>query len=146
MRTIGSAGLACLAALLLLPGCGGGGSSPTAASTPAPGRTVIGEFSFIALPSPGLNFGEVTVSGAGTLEAVAEWTFASNDIDLYLTNGSCDATAFVAERCTVITSATGLSKPERITAAVQAGVYRAWVVNFGPGPESGTIQVFLTRS
>ena len=37
-------------------------------------------------------FAEVTINGAGVLTGTADWTFATNDIDIYVTAPSCRAT------------------------------------------------------
>jgi hypothetical protein len=144
-----------VAALVLVTGltaCGGGGggstTGPTSVTPPAPVRTIIGNFTFslgpLALSQPV----EVTVSGSGTgtVDATAQWTFASNDVDLFLTDRSCGATSiFNLGNCNILARADSFTnKPEVITRSLAAGVYRLYVYNDGPAGESGTLIVGFT--
>ena len=139
-----------LALVVGLTACGGGGSStsatPPVTNPPAPVRSVIGNFTFslgsIALAQPV----EVTVSGNGTMDATVQWTFAGNDVDLYLTDRSCNATSiFNLGNCNVMSRADSFTnKPEVIRQTLSTGVYRLWVYNDGPGSESGTLVVGFT--
>jgi len=84
---------------------------------------------------------------ANPVEMIADWTFASNDIDIVLFRGSCTAQAFVARTCSEVASTTSVTqKPERLVVSnVAAGAYTVAVVNFGPTNESGVLQVFATQ-
>ncbi len=145
--------------LAALVGCGGGGDngSPTTPSvtTPARTRTVIGSFNFQLVGTPAANnaglafdFGriDITVSPTGDLDAVVDWTFASNSVQLYLTSSSCTDTQFSVVQCSILRSTEGSgAKPRTLTAPGLNGNYRLWVVNLGSTSESGTIQVGVTR-
>jgi hypothetical protein len=89
---------------------------------------------------------DLTGFGTGTLDAVVNWTLASNDVDLFVTAQSCTPEMFAAERCAYMARAdTATAKPERVSFRVSAGDrYRFWIVNFGPQNESGTVEVGLT--
>lgn len=144
----------------LLAGCGGGGggnpSGPTTTPPPARTRTVLGTFGFQLVGIPEANrvglafdFGgpiEVTISPTGDMDAVVDWTFASNPVHLYLTANTCTATQFSTASCSIQRSTEGSSaKPRTLTAPGLNGNYRVWVVNFGSSSESGTVQVGVTR-
>ena len=138
-----------LALVIGLTGCGGGSTTPTPPvnnNPPPPVRSVIGNFTFslgsIALAQPV----EVTVSGTGTMDATVQWTFAANDVDLFLTDRNCNATSiFNLGNCNVMARADSFTnKPEVIRQTLSTGVYRLWVYNDGPGSESGTLAVGFT--
>ncbi|HET7293127.1 MAG TPA: hypothetical protein VFM88_11930 [Vicinamibacteria bacterium] len=145
---------------LALPGCGGGGgggsSSPTAPSTPT--RRAIGNVNFQVLgTNEARRLGlivdaflqEISITGtaANPLEMIADWTFASNDIDIVLFRGSCTPQAFIAQSCTELAATTSTTtKPERLVVSnVAPGGYTIAIVNFGPTNESGVLQVFATQ-
>jgi hypothetical protein len=153
--------MAALALAVFLPACGGGGgggNNPTPVATPTPGptRTQIagGNFTVVGLPEAnraGFNVdvaaGPVSVSGAGTVEIVADWTFASNDVDILFFNGACTSAQAVRGQCSIANRTTSTSaKPERLTiTGVPAGNYSVGFANYGATAESGNYQVFLTR-
>jgi len=145
-RVLGT--VAALGMFVPLLGCGGGGTTPTPVPTPvpAPVRTIVGQQNWTAgvLETP--NF-DVTLGAAGNMDATVQWTFASNDVDIYVTSTSCASGAdLLANRCTLLAKADGTtSKPERLSMQASAGVFRIWVVNFGPTRESGTLEVGVTR-
>lgn len=94
-------------------------------------------------------FAEVTINGTGVLTSTADWTFATNDLDIIVTTATCTAqTALeINQRCSIVGVTTAVTtKPERLTVDVIRGNYRVWVVNFGPGTESGTLQMSATVS
>ncbi len=136
-------GLAVLVSLALgLSACGGGGSSPTGSSGPT--RQSLGTRTWAAAPGDGLIV-DVTIGQTGTLDATAQWTNATNDVDVFLTSSSCSAQAFVANLCNILAKAdSATNKPERMTASVISGNYKVWVYNLGPGTESGTVDMGLT--
>ncbi len=75
-----------------------------------------------------------------------DWTFAANDVDIFIARGNCSFDQFVTEQCAIATSATSTTtKPERARLANQpAGTYTVVVANFGPGDESIAYQVVFT--
>ena len=89
---------------------------------------------------------DFTVPAGGTLQITVDWTSASNDIDLVLSNPSCDATAFSLGVCKVLATEQSNTKPSQLTMATTATAYRLFVVNRGPTPESGTVRVAVTQT
>jgi len=157
MQRIGAGRGLRLAALfvsaLVLPSCGGGGGGGTDNGNPVTGggqptRTTITEQGWALEPLDAAAVDiEITGSGSGTLDAAVEWTFASDDVDIYVTAVTCTPDMFAAERCAYKTKAdSGTTKPERVSFGVSAGdKHRFWIVNFGPQRESGTFVATLTR-
>jgi hypothetical protein len=133
-----------LVSALVHPGCGGG-------SVVGPGkgeRSVIDERGWALEPFELLMVDiDLTGVGNGSLDATVEWTFASDDVDLYATAQSCTLEMFEGQRCGFKAKADGqTTKPERLSFDVAAGDrYRYWIVNFGPQRESGTFAAFLTQ-
>ena len=147
-----------LALTVVLPACGGGGggggNTPTNVP-PAPVRSLIGNFNFTVVGVPEANrlglirdyaLQQLTITQAGTLEIIVDWTFASNDLDIVLFSGNCTPALITSSGCPVITATTSVTaKPERLTTNVNPGSYTIGVTNFGNTNESGVGQVFLTR-
>lgn len=149
------------AALAVLPACGGGGGGggntpSTLPPTPQPTRTQIagGNFTVVGVPEANragfaldVAAGPISTSGTGTVEIVADWTFASNDIDILFYNGSCTSAQAVRGQCQIANRTTSTTqKPERLTiTGVPAGSYSVGFANYGNTAESGNYQVFLTR-
>jgi hypothetical protein len=134
-----------------LSGCGS--SSPNTPSTPPPVvpqdvTTTLPTQTFVGLTPDEARFLDVQVNVTGTMTAVSDWTFASNDLDIFVTANSCTQfthTGLFLGRCAIIARAvSATSKPERLQVNVTPGVYRVWVGNFGPGGESGTLSVTVT--
>jgi hypothetical protein len=158
-RRAGRMGLVALALALGLPACGGGGGGGTTGANPPPPqrvRTSFGSGSFqlgslSEAQSSGLNkdFFVVPFSTnvAGDVEAVVDWTFNANDVDIGIMRGDCTVNGVLAGRCsTVVESLSVTAKPERVTATnLAAGSYTLLIVNEGPGRESGTYQMFITQ-
>ena len=160
-RRVSQGGLAFVAALALgLPACGGGGGSNSVTNnTPPPAqrtRSTIGtgnwqlgslaEASAVGLAK---DFYVVTfTTGAtGDVEALVEWTSGANDVDIAIGRGDCSINGVLGGRCTTVVDSTSFTaKPERITATgLAAGNYALVIINEGPGRESGTFQLFITR-
>ena len=154
--------MAALALAALLPACGGGGGGGNTPTTlppaPQPTRTQIGSGNFTVLGVPAANalgfpmdvaVTTLTISGTGTgtVEIVADWTFASSDIDIWFITGSCTAAQAARQQCTVAAATTSVTaKPERLTiTGVAAGSYTIGFANFTNANESGNYQGFLTR-
>jgi hypothetical protein len=151
---------AALALMGALSACGGGSSGGGGGNTPstlppAPVRTQIGSQGFTVLGTVDANragferdevIAPLTISQAGTLEIVADWTFASNDVDIHLYSGTCTFQQLTTSGCSIIARADSVSnKPERLTVAIQPGNYSVGIANFGRTNESGVMQAFLTR-
>ena len=156
---LGRGAVAALALMVVLPACGGGGGgggNTNAPSTPAaPVRSLIGNFNFTVVGVPEANrngitrdyfLQQLTINESGTLEVVADWTFASNDIDVELFRGNCTPALITSTGCPLIAGTTSVTaKPERLTTSVTPGAYTIGVTNYGSSNESGVGQVFLTR-
>jgi hypothetical protein len=145
--------MAALALAVVLPACGGGGGGGTAPTTqppaPAPVRTLVDNRNFTVGGFPEVVTLPITVTGngTGTVEIVADWTFASSDIDIVWYAGTCSPAAATARSCTVIGATTSATqKPERLTISnVGAGSYTVGIANFSDRSESGNAQVYFTR-
>lgn len=87
-------------------------------------------------------FSEVNIRGAGTLTATADWGLAANDVDVFVTSTPCSGGPGAPGSCPIVgrTSSTA-TKPERLVVNVTPGLYRVWVSNLGPGPETGTVSI-----
>jgi hypothetical protein len=129
---------------LLMPSCNK--TTGTSDVPRGPVRTVIGTRTFTAGVREAA-FVDVQVTGSGTLDAVANWTFSSNDVDLVATTTACLTTdQLLAGRCSELASTTSTTaKPERLSLTATTGTYRFVVFNWGPGGETGTIEVGLTQ-
>jgi len=135
-----------------LAGCGGGYSAPTPVPTPTPTPTPapspLPTFTFTGISQNQAVFTDVSVTAPSVLAASADWTFANDDIDIVYTDTSCtrsDARTIVQGFCTVQARTNSFNKPEHLSANVGAGTVRVYVLNFGPGTESGTLQLTLQR-
>jgi hypothetical protein len=142
----------CLAAGLVasLSACGGS-DTPTSNPTPTPAPTppppvVISQIQGFSIEAGFVSFANFSTTSVGTLEATVDWTFATNDLDVYLTPGSCTFTQLTANQCTMLAfSESVTAKPERVRATnVAVGAYTLWVANAGPGDETLSYQVVFT--
>jgi hypothetical protein len=113
--------------------------------TPTPRVTVL-DTGQGTLPALVALMRPLATTETGAFDATVDWTFTSNDIDVFLMRGTCTFTQFVTNQCTVVASATGTTgKQERVRAANQpAGAYTFIVANFGPEDESIAYQVVFT--
>ena len=125
-----------------LPGCGGDGSLLT------PTNVVVfqHEAQFTGLERFHVFADDFTVTESGQLKITVDWTFASDDLDLSLSNPACDATALLAGICKVFAKEESNLKPARIAMSTTATGYRLFVFNRGPQAESGTITVTVTQT
>ena len=133
----------------LLSGCGG--DNPVNPSPPPP-------------PPPPVPVTEVLVEGGGALgqlmlgslsfdttksgklDVIVDWTYATNDVDVYLAKGICSFDQFIAAQCNMVAfSESTIAKPEKISASDMApGAYTLLVGNIGPTEDSVSFQVLLT--
>ena len=154
--------LAVVAAAVVLPSCGGGddgpnctsnpagpGCAPTTTTTPPPVTRVISS------GSGSLEAGFVapvvfTTTASGTVGVEVNWTFATNDVDIFLTRGNepCTLETFNDRSCGFIATEESTSmKPERLTVpSLAAGTYTLYVANFGDTDESVAYQITLTST
>jgi hypothetical protein len=130
-------------------GCGGS-SSPSPVPTPTPNlTTTLPTVSFSNLDINGAFSTDVNVTVSGSITVVGDWTLATDDVDVYVTDTSCDKTEarLVRQFCTLLGKADTYGvKPKRLTMSVTPAMYRVFVANFGPtAAESGTLQISITR-
>jgi hypothetical protein len=116
-----------LSAVLLsvaLSGCGGGGGGVTA-PTPAYEQTINGNVIIF-----GFNQHSLTAPRAGQMRAVLNWANGTIDLDLYLTDSTCDS--YPVLHCTLLaTSAASFGTAETINRQVTSGqAFKVWVDNF----------------
>jgi hypothetical protein len=146
--------VAAVLAFVVVSGCGGNGtpggpSSPPPTPTPPPTTNVIMEGSSTLGASTVAPVVFTTVS-AGTLELIVDWTFAANDVDIFLARGDspCTLETFNDRSCGfVATEESFTMKPERLrTTSLAAGTYSLYVANFGDIDESVSWQVLLTTA
>ena len=135
---------------LLLGACGSDSVTkpppPPPPPTPPPVvRTLILEASFSGLEEAMLARVPFDTSSTGTIEATVDWTFATDDVDIYLVRGTCTLDQFNTSTCPFVTfSQSASTKPERISAGNQAaGSYNLYIGNRGPAQESVSFQIFL---
>jgi hypothetical protein len=142
---------AAVALAALLPGCGGGSTSPE-----TPERTSIGSGTFavegtVAAMANGYNAdvaaGSFPLANGGQIEIIADWTSPANNIDIFLYLGSCTSEQARRNECTIANrTSSATAKPERLSVlGVPSGTYSVGFANFGPTAETGTFEVFLTR-
>jgi len=117
---------------------------PTAAPPPPPSIVSTGqgtlEVDFIGRAAP------FTTTATGNLEATVDWTFASDDVDVFLARGDCTPEQFIDTQCNIAAFSTSeTAKPEKVRlTAAPPGVYTLLVGNAGPERESLSWQVVLT--
>jgi hypothetical protein len=131
-----------VATALLVPGCKG------VTGPDEPKRATIGHKDWTLDPFDAVGVDvSITGVGTGTLEATVEWTFGTNDVDVYVTATGCTPEMFASQACSYRVKADSqTTKPERVSYSVSAGDnYRFWIVNFGPQRESGTFEAILIQ-
>ena len=141
--------LVCLIAATALPGCGGGGGGGVVTPSRTPVRSVVSQRGW-QLDVLEFLMTDISITGSGgtaTVDATVEWTFATNDVDLYVTNTSCTVEMLILDGCAYVARAnSATAKPERVSFSVSAATsYRFWILNFGPTRESGTFEVAMTQ-
>src|SRR6266851_1272721 len=89
-------------------------------------------------------------TAAGSLAATVDWTFATNDVDIFLARGAepCTLQTFNDRSCGfVATEESVLMKPEKLSVpSLAAGAYTLYVANYGDTDESVAYQVTLTST
>jgi hypothetical protein len=150
-RTCRTSALGALALCVALAGCSGSDSDDdggtTTPNTPQTFTQTLPPLTFTGLPNGAITSADISITGTGTMTSTVNWTFAQNDVDIYVTSTACAATnnINIQTGCTAIGRTTSVvAKPETLTVNVTSGNYRIWVVNFGPGAESGTLSVSAT--
>ena len=162
----GFAVLPCLvvaAAALVLPSCGSGGgggggcaanpAGPGCGPSPSPSPTqvtrVVSQGSG-SLPSKFFAPVVFTTTAAGTVGIEVNWTFATNNVNIYLARGAdpCTLETFNNRTCGFLATEESTSmKPEKLSVpGLTAGTYTLYVANFGNTDESVAYQVTLTST
>src|SRR5258708_32440187 len=85
--------LLCSTLVLATSGCGSG--SPT---MPTPNTTNLPPLNFTNVGINGVYITDIKVTVTGSLIAVVDWSLASNDIDIFVTNPTCNETLAGAVR------------------------------------------------
>jgi len=136
-----------------LAACGGSTpatpTSPPPTPTPAPVTRLIHDDAF-AVGSRSVVPDTFATTSAGTLEVTVDWTFASNDVDIFIARGSepCTLETFNNRSCGIIASEESTTlKPEKLTIPnFAAGSYTLYVANFGATDESVACHIVLTTA
>ncbi len=158
MSSVRPRGALCVAliALMTLGGCGGGSNPaapapvPTPRPAPTPVTSTVAQGSFTGLEPSVVLPVLFTTANLGDLEAIVDWTFATNDLDVLLVRGNDPCRGandrFDLSLCTVIAAETGTTtKPERLRVrGLAAGTYTLYIGNIGPTRESLSFQILLT--
>ena len=151
--------LACTSAWIAA--CGGGGNDVTppavATPTPVPSRYVVAQGNF-TISSPDKDFTyfvrrPINTTVIGKIDATVDWTYATNKLWMYVTEGDCTADQFATDDCPgpacpcrfSVTSEESGPKPRVLTlASASAGLRTLFVWNLGPQEEACSYQVVLT--
>ena len=139
-----------LIAAVLLPGCGSDSNPVTTTTTtttlPPPTQQTVIQSGSGSLPVLNLALIPFVVSNPGRLDVTVDWTFASNDVDIYLVRGACTFDQFVNNGCNLVAfSESGTAKPERVSfSGATPGTFNLGIGNLGPADESVAFQVVLT--
>jgi hypothetical protein len=151
----GLAVLPCLVIAMIaigLSGCGDKVVTPPTPTPPPPPTSVTRVVSQGSGPLGSVTVAPVvfvtTASGAIGIEV--NWTFATNDVDIFLARGSepCTLETFNNRSCGFIATEESASmKPEKLTVpSLAAGAYTLYVANYGDTDESVAYQVTLTST
>jgi hypothetical protein len=142
-------GLAVVAIAALLASCGDSGTEPTPERERIGGGTftLVGRVEANAL---GYNADVAAIpfelTEGGTVEIVADWGSAENNIDIFLYLGACSIVRAREATCPVANRTETTAKPERMNViGVPSGTYSIGFANFGPTAETGTFEVHVTR-
>jgi hypothetical protein len=138
--------------LIALAGCGGGGGggstapNPVPTPTPAPTPQVVSQGTGLALEANAVGWTTFTTTRAGALDVTVDWTYATNDVDVLIAKGTCDADQLEANQCAILTySISTTAKPEKAHAdSADAGAYTLFVENTGDRDDAVSFQVVLT--
>lgn len=146
-----------LALALMFGGCGG--TKPCSENPTGPGCQVsppptqappvtklIKEGSFSGLGARFLGVVPFSTDSTGTIDATVDWTFTTDNVDIYIVRGTCTVDQFNNRSCPFVALSESQSgKPEKLTASNQApGSFTLYIGNRGPAEEAVSYQVFLT--
>jgi len=132
--------------------CGGGSNpaapTPTPTPTPAPVTDTLLQGGVPNMEVLVLyTAGAFTTTVTGRLEVTVDWTFATDNLDVYVARGTCTVDQVNQRTCSLAgVSESTTAKPERITVSGLApGTYSFMIGNRGPAVESASYQVTLTH-
>ena len=124
--------------------------TPTPTPTPSPGATSVIREASTSLASRTRRTVTFTTTATGTIGATIDWTFASNDVDIYLSQGTnlCSIDQFNDDECQFLGSTTSAStKPETLSVPnLTAGPYTLYIVNWSFTDDSVGYQITLTTA
>ncbi len=143
----------CVALLFAgLTACGGSSNPVTSTpptTTPAPVTKLIHDDSF-AVGTKVVVPDTFATTSTGTLEVTVDWTFASNDVDIFVARGTepCTLQTFNNRTCGFVATEESLTmKPEKLTIPnLAAGSYTLYVANYGSSNESVSCHIVLTTA
>lgn len=153
MTTMRSHSLTGGSVALLLLGLGACGEGVPGRPSPSPSPSPLSVTNVIHSDSFAVGIKTVvsdpfTTTAMGTLEVTVDWTFAANDVDIFLARGTdaCTLETFNNRTCGFLATAESLTlKPEKLTIAnLTAGAYTLYVANYGATNESVGCQIVLT--
>jgi uncharacterized protein YfaP (DUF2135 family) len=138
-----------------LVGCGS--EMPESPSNPSSNSStsndnVFGQRTFSNLRPEAVSFADYNVTATGTLQIVANWASDNNDIDIFVTRTSCNATTYgdlllASTGCNNVGQSLGVNRPERLSQTVSSGTYRIFVASsfLSRSAENGTLDVTFVR-
>jgi len=141
---------AMVGSLLTFGGCGGSNSPtavPAVTTPPAPVSTVLAQGSRSNLGVNMLLGLDFTTNANGMLDVTVDWTFVTNNVQIYLAYGPCSVEQFNAVDCSLAgLSVSPTAKPERLHLTnLPAGTYSLIIDNRGLTVESVSFQIVFTR-
>lgn len=124
-------------------------ATPVASPTPTPipgGATVTVTEGTLSLPGGYIAiFDSYQFSVPGSLDFVADWVAASNDIDLAVANGQCTSDQLSQGACTFAgLEESATLKPEQLTLAIGAATYTPLIGNFTDPTETIAYRITFT--
>jgi hypothetical protein len=99
-----------------------------------------------SLPSKYLLYYDFSVPETGRLDVTLDWTYASNNIGVYVVPANtCTLAEFNARSCNYVLRSETTAKPRKVSVAnVAAGNYRWLFGNFGSTDDSISYQIVLS--
>jgi hypothetical protein len=107
---------------------------------------VVAQGTGLSLEAETIGWTTFTTTRAGALDVTVDWTYATNDVDVLITKGTCNADQLEADQCSVLTYSTSTTaKPEKARAeSADAGTYTLFIENSGDRDDAVSYQVVLT--
>lgn len=90
--------------------------------------------------------GTFTTPASGRVEVTVDWTSPTNNIDVYVTKGTCTVDQVNDRTCNfAILSESTTARPEKLSATLDAATYSLMIGNRGPTTETASYEVTFTR-